>query len=248
MGIKKEKWMTKMRISNNMKTWKIALVAAAALSALAVGATSAQAGDMSGYVSVTSAYMSRGTEQNVNHDPAIRGGVNWSNEDGYYVNAFASTMDFGEGSTQELDFFAGKKWTVGKATVDLGVASINYPNNHLPWNFVEYDLKVDHPVGKGNVGAWIGYTDSYFNIFGQGLWTEVHGSYPLTDKLSVSGALANQALKNDFDYRTYNIGATYAVTPNVAVDLRYSDTDAHNLDPIWGTYDGRFSATATLSF
>lgn len=223
---------------------KLALLAAVA----ALFATPAFAGPISGFVDVTSRYVSRGTDQNTNGNPAIQGGLTYTTATGFYATAFASTMNFGEGTTKELDFFAGKKTTFGKTTVDVSVASINYPDNKLPWNFVEYDVKVDHPVGKGSVGAWIGYTDHYFNIFGQGLWTEVHGSYPLTDKLSVSGAVANQALKNNYDYRTWNVGATYMVTPTISADLRYSNTDRHDLDPIFNTYGQRVSATFTKSF
>lgn len=223
---------------------KLALFAAVA----ALFATPAFAGDVSGFASITSRYVSRGTDQNVYGNPALQGGVTYTTENGFYATAFASTMNFGEGTTKELDFFVGKKTTFGKTTVDLSVASINYPDNKLPWNFVEYDIKVDHPVGKGNVGIWVGYTEHYFNIFGEGWWTEAHASYPLTDKLSVSGAVANQALKNDFDYRTWNVGATYMVTPTISADVRYSNTDRHDLDPIFGTYGERVSVTLTKAF
>lgn len=231
---------------------KLALLAAAALLAVATPA----AAEVSGFVSVTSNYMSRGTEQNVYHKPAVQGGVNWSNDQGFYANVFASTMNFGEtgfgisdrNTKLELDYFAGKKTQVGKATVDVGVAVINYPSNHAKWNFVEYDLKVDHPVGKGNVGVWLGYTEHYFATYGAGIWTEVHGSYPVTDKITVSGAVANQDLRNDFDYRTWNVGATYAVTPTISFDVRYSDTDRHDLDPVFDSYGEQVSFTVTKSF
>jgi uncharacterized protein (TIGR02001 family) len=223
-----------------------------ALSALAFPA----AAEVSGYVTATNHYMSRGTEQNVYGHPAVQGGVNWSNDRGFYFNVFASTMNFGEvgwgisdvNTTKELDFFGGKKTTFGKTVVDVGFASINYPGNHAEWNFVEYDLKIDHPVGKGNIGAWIGYTDRYFALYGPGLWTEVHGSYPVTEKLSASVSVANQALENDFDYRTWNVGATYMVTPSIALDVRYWDTDRHDLDPIFDSYGEKVAVSLTKSF
>ncbi|AXQ69926.1 hypothetical protein HOU03_gp342 [Caulobacter phage CcrSC] len=217
-----------------------------ALLASAIVST-AQAGDLAGSVSLTSAYISRGTDQNVLNGAALQGFVTYSHGP-FYVSAFASSMNYGEGTTKELDFFGGVRKSAGPWTVDLGFANINYPDNHTPLNFVEYDLKVDRAIGKGNVGVWLGYTDAYFNTYGQGVWTEAHASYPITQSVSISGAVANQDLPNNFDYRTWNIGLTKAFAGGVSADLRYSDTDRHDLDPRWNTYGARTSLTLTKSF
>ncbi len=224
------------------------LICAAALSLLA--AVPALAGDLSGSATITSNYISRGTAQNVDGGggPAVQGSLTYTTDTNLYATVFASTMDFGEGTTKELDFFVGYRPTIGDYTVDLSVASINYPNNHTEWNFVEYGVKIDRPVGKGSAGVWVGYAPKYFAVFGPGWWTEAHASYPVTDKLTVSGAVANQALKNNFDYRTWNIGATYAVTPNLFFDVRYADTDRLDLDPIYDTYDDSVSVSLTATF
>lgn len=189
-----------------------------------------------------------GTAQNVYDNPSLQGGLTYTIASGFYAATFASTINFGEGLKEELDFFAGKKWPVKQTTVDLSVASINYPNSPTPINFVEYDLKLDHPLGKGNVGAWFGYTEHFFNVYGVGYWTEAHASRPLTDRLSVSGSIASQALPNHFDYRSFNVGATYQLTSHYGGDLQYSNTDRHDLDPVFKTYNGQFSATVTASF
>jgi uncharacterized protein (TIGR02001 family) len=224
------------------------LIAALAATTSLVLSSTAAAGTLTGFADATSNYISRGTAQDVHGRPALQAGATYQTQNGWYATTFASTMNFGEGTTKELDFFAGKKTTFGATTVDVGLASINYPANHLPWNFVEYDIKVDHPLGKGNVGAWVGYTDHYFNIYGRSVWTEVHASYPVTAKITVSGAAANQYVPHDFDYRTWNIGATYSVTPTVSLDARYSDTDRHDLDPVFGTYGSQLSVTLTKTF
>lgn len=232
---------------------KTSLIAFAAL----LCATPAAA-EVSGFIGVTSHYMSRGTDQNVKDRPDIQGGITYTSDAGYYATVFASTMNFGEtayaavpeDTTKELDFFIGKKTQVGKTTVDVGIASINYPDNHMPWNFVEYYLKAERPVGDNgaSIGGMIGYTNHYFSVYGQGVWLETHGSYPITDKTTLSASVAHQSLPNDFDYSTWNIGATYAVLPDVFVDVRYSDTDGHDLDPIFRTYDAEVSVTLTKVF
>ena len=230
---------------------KIAFIAAL----VALSATAAHAGETSGWVGVTSNYISRGTAQNVYGNPSVQASATYTDK-GYYATVFASTMNFGEtgfgiadkNTTKELDFFVGKKTTVGKTTVDFSVASINYPDNHAKWNFVEYGVRLDRSFGKAQAGVWVGYTDQYFANYGQGIWTEAHGSYPITDKLFVSGAVANQDLPNNFDYRTWNVGAIYSVTPTVSVDVRYSDTDRHDLDPVFDSYGSAVAVTITKGF
>lgn len=212
-----------------------------------LAASPALAGELSGSVSLASAYISRGTDQNVYNGAAVQGFVSYVHGP-FYVSSFASTMNYGEGSTKELDFFGGVRKSVGPWSFDAGFANINYPDNHTPLNFVEYDLKIDRAIGKGSVGVWLGYTDAYFNTYGEGVWSEVHASHPLTDKLSISGSVANQDLPNNFDYNTWNLGVTYAAAKDISVDLRYSDTDRHDLDPRWNTYGARTALVLTRSF
>jgi len=210
-------------------------------------ATSVQASDLSGSVAWTSNYMARGTEQNVYHNPSVQGFVTYT-KNGFYASVFAASMNYGEGSTFELDYFGGYRKTIKDWTVDVGFASINYPGSPNNWEFVEYDIKVDRPLGKGSIGAWVGYTDAYFYSYGKGLWTEIHGSYPVHEKVSVSGAIGNQDLENGFAYSTYNIGATWSATPTFLVDVRFSDTNKHELDPWFHTYSDRVSVTLTKLF
>lgn len=232
-----------------MKTVVMAAVAA-------LLASPAFAGELSGAIGVTSNYVSRGTQQDVNDEPDVFGTLTYRTQTGYYATVFASTMNYSEtsygaakDSTKELDFFVGKSTQVGKTTVDVGLASINYPDNSVQWNFVEYYAKIDRPItDKVNGGVWLGYTNHYFGTYGTGIWTEAHASYAATPKLTISGAAANQQLDNDFDYRTWNVGATYAVRDNLYVDIRYSDTDGHDLDPLFSTYDAQTSVTLTATF
>jgi uncharacterized protein (TIGR02001 family) len=215
--------------------------------ALFLTTTSAHAVEVGYTAAVASRYVSRGTDQNVNGDPALELGVNVS-KGNFYFNTFAANMNFGEGTKKELDFFAGYKPTIKNTTLTFQVASINYPMNHSAWNFVEYEFGADHSLGKGSVGAFVGYTDSYFAVYGPGTWTEVHASYPLTNKIGVSASFGHQALRNNFDYNTWNVGATYAMNKHLSLDVRYSDTDRHDLDPIYNTYGNRLAMVLTASF
>ncbi|OYW80643.1 MAG: hypothetical protein B7Z26_06160 [Asticcacaulis sp. 32-58-5] len=66
----------------------------------------------------------------------------------------------------------------------------------------------------------------------------MNGAYPLTDKISVSGAYGDYG-----NYNTWNLGGSYALTGAVALDLRYHDTDVET--PI---SDERVALTLKLAF
>jgi hypothetical protein len=73
----------------------------------------------------------------------------------------------------------------------------------------------------------------------------VNASVPVSKKISVSGAVAYQYIKRDIDYSTWNVGATYSITPTLSVDARYYGTD---WKPIGNRYiDGIYRDRAVLT-
>jgi uncharacterized protein (TIGR02001 family) len=188
------------------------LLAAVAFAAVSAGA--AHAGDFTYNLDVTSDYVFRGVSQ-TNAKPAVQGGIDYA-KGLFYAGTWASSVDFANG--YELDLYAGVKPTVGKTSFDFGV--ITYQYGEKGFNTTELKAAVSHPLGKGTIGA------AYFNNvdFGSTFYYEVNGSYPLTDKLSVSGAVGEQDLSG-IKYSTGNIGLTYALTPKWSLDARYSDTN-----------------------
>jgi predicted porin len=95
----------------------------------------------------------------------------------------------------------------------------------------ELKAAVNHTMGKGTIGAAMylpteSLEDPYY---------EVNASYPLTDKLTLSGAVGNYEsgaysytdgagkLINATGYTTENIGVTYALTQKLGLDLRWTN-------------------------
>lgn len=187
-------------------------LAAVAVAALTAGA--AHAGDVTYNLDVTSDYVFRGFSQ-TNAKPAVQGGIDYA-KGLFYAGTWASTVDFANG--YELDLYAGVRPTLGKTSFDFG--AITYQYGEKGFNTTELKAAVSHPFYKGTIGA------AYFNNvgFGSTFYYEVNGSYPLTDKLSVSGAVGEQDLTG-IKYSTGNIGLTYAITPMWSLDARYSDTN-----------------------
>ena len=52
-------------------------------------------------------------------------------------------------------------------------------------------------------------------------------------------------MSSDLDYTTWNLGAAYQLTPNLALDVRYHDTDQHGFGDGYGA---RAAATLKAAF
>ena len=57
--------------------------------------------------------------------------------------------------------------------------------------------------------------------------------------------MGRQFVSSDFDYTTWNVGAAYALTDTLAIDLRYHDTDEHDFGQI---YESRAVASLKATF
>lgn len=223
------------------------LAASAAVLLLSV-ASAAAAQDVTYNVGVTSDYVTRGTSQ-TNHDAAVSGGVDLTYDSGFYVGAWASEVDFGDGTDAEIDFYAGYRTEAAGFGLDFGVASYNYTNAPTNLNMVEGLVTLTRPVGPLATTVEIAYSPDYFNLGTQSLWTEARASLPLAERLTLSGSVGYQYIENEAlfpSYSTYNVGVGYALTPNLAVDVRYTDND---LPASAGFFaDDSFSVGLTASF
>ena len=196
-----------------MKKMLLAATAIAALVAGSASATEFAGGTISYNVAATSDYVFRGFTQ-TDGDPAIQGGIDYSHGL-FYAGGWASNVDFAD---YELDLYAGIKPVYKDFTFDLGAVYYNYNDDSL--DSTEVKAAVSHPFYKGTIGAAY-----FYNVdFDDTEYYEINGSYPLTSKLSVSGALGEQKLSG-VKYTTENLGLTYAITPVFSVDVRASDTN-----------------------
>lgn len=230
-----------------MKSMKIALAAAAATVALA-GAASAQELKLSYNLGVTSDYVFRGVSQ-TQEDPAIQGGIDLSSGI-VYAGVWASNVDFGaDDPTAEVDFYAGIKPTVGDTSLDFGVLYYGYVDDKglTPgsYSYTEFKAAASRAFGPATLGAAVYYSPEYPGKGGGATYFEVNGAVPVAEKLTLSGALGRQTIKNYGDYNTWNVGLAYALTDKLSADLRYHDTDEHNYGKI---YDSRIVVGLKAAF
>ncbi|AWM77903.1 TorF family putative porin [Phenylobacterium parvum] len=219
----------------------IKLAAFAATAALALG-TAAQAQDKPEFsfnVGVASDYVFRGFSQ-TDSKPQVYGGADVGIGI-FYAGTWLSNVDFGDSTDMEYDLYAGFKPTLGPVSLDVGIVRYGYTNQSdgADLDFWEGKVAGSVPAGKGTIGAAVYYTPENFNQTGKATYVELNGSMPVTDKLSVSGAVGHQSLEGPLDYETWNLGVGYAINDVFGVDLRYWDTNVEKSDDPFKVSSGR---------
>ena len=230
-----------------MKAMKIALAAATATVALS-GAAMAEELKLSYNLGVTSDYVFRGVSQ-TKEDPAVQGGIDLSSGI-VYAGVWASNVDFGaDDPTAEIDLYAGIKPTVGDTSFDFGVLYYGYVEDKglTPGQFGYFEAKgaVSKAFGPATLGAAVYWSPEYPGKGGNSVYVEANAAMPVAEKLTFSGAVGHQDIDNYKSYNTWNLGLSYALTDKLTADLRYHDTDEHNLGKI---YDSRVVVSLKAAF
>lgn len=190
-------------------------------------------------------YVFRGVSP-TGEDPQLFGGADVSTGL-FYGGAWVSNVDFGDGTDAEFDLYAGFTPTVGAVSLDLGVLYYGYVGapSGADYDYFEFQTKGSVPVGPATLGAGVYYVpDSYAHV-DHSIYYELTGEYAVGEKLSFSAALGRQAFDGPGDYTTWNVGAGYALTDNLGLDLRYHDTDKHSFGK---TYDSRVVLSLEVTF
>lgn len=214
-----------------MKAIKLALLGAAAALAMG-GAAHAQEEDagpvsLSFNIGAATEYVFRGISQ-TDEDPQIFGGVDATIGSIGYAGVWVSNVDFNNGTELEFDLYGGIKPTLGAATLDIGVIYYGYTNQPTGPNedYWEGKLAISAPAGPATLGAAVYYSPEFFGETGNATYLEANAAMPLGESnFSVSGAVGRQWVEVGVDYTTWNVGLGFALTDNVALDLRYWDTD-----------------------
>ena len=129
-------------------------------------------------VGVVSQYRYRGLAQTRGY-PALQGGVDYSNANGVYLGAWASTIRWiGDSSSTtdnvavdgkvELDLYGGYKFENSGVTYDVGFLRYQYLNNTLSkYSSAYVNANTNEVYGAATVGAYtFKYSKAVSNLFG----------------------------------------------------------------------------------
>jgi uncharacterized protein (TIGR02001 family) len=202
------------------------LLAAAVLATLP---TASFAAGFNWNATLASDYIYRGIDQN-DDQPAIQLGAGYGFENGLYVGAWGSNVDFGDGTDTEIDTFIGWAGEVGDSTsLDVQLVRYNYLNEPAGTDYAYNELITKLGVGE-NLTLTLGYTNDYVNSDETSLYYAANGSWGFAGDYTFNAGLGyttiGGSLENFFDY---SVGVSRAFGP-ATVTLSYVGSDGNAED------------------
>ena len=196
---------------------------------------------------VASDYVFRGVSQ-TEEDVAVSAGLDLTNGP-FYAGAWASNVSFaGDDDTGiEADLYTGVRPEFAGFNWDFGVVGYLYDEpGALDYDSVELKAAASRAVGPATVGAAVYWSPDFFGATeDEATYVEANAAFSPADRWTVSGALGRQFVSSDLDYTTWNLGAAFALTDTLAIDVRYHDTDEHDFGDAYG---GRAVASLKATF
>ncbi|WP_292224358.1 TorF family putative porin [Brevundimonas sp.] len=221
----------------------VLLAASAVTAAFAMfGAAPVFASDVAFNIGATNNYVFRGLTQ-TDEKFAVQGGLDFATDGGFYAGAWASNVDFKDGTDAEIDLYGGYRTEAAGFAWDVGVIAYTYVGAPSGVSYNNYEVKVgaSRAFGPATIGATLYYSPDSWGVENESLYAELTGAYTVSDKISISGAVGRQTFDPGSDYTTWNAGGTYALTDKLGLDLRYYDTNLHG-------YDDAFVVSLKASF
>lgn len=189
-------------------------------------------GEFSGNVTLTSDYVFRGFTQ-TDGAPMIQGGFDYA-DDSFYVGTWASGVDFGDGTSTEIDVYAGWTPTVGAFDLDLGAIYYWYPDapDNPEQNFVEVYAGASTMIGESlEVGASLAYSPDFYLEVGDAFYWSASAGIPLGESFGLDATIGYSDFSdlNGADYTDWSLGLTTSVE-GFDLDFRYIGTDVDGND------------------
>jgi len=203
--------------------------ALALVMAMGTAGSAAADGDFSGNIALTSDYVYRGVTQ-TDGAPTIQGGLDYET-DSFYVGTWASGVDFGDGTSTEIDFYGGWTPSFKMFSFDIGAIYYAYPDapDEPEQNFLEVYAGVEAEFVDGwTVGASYAYSPEFYAETGAAGYTKLTSGYQFTDMV---GADVSAGFQDFYDrgqgdsYSDYSIGLGVSIPDWVDLDFRAITTE-----------------------
>lgn len=202
-----------------------------ALAASVVATPALAEGEWSGNVTLTSDYVFRGVTQ-TDGAPMIQGGFDFAS-DSFYIGTWASGVDFGDGTSTEIDVYAGWTPTVGVFDLDLGAIYYWYPDapDDPSQNFVEVYAGAGTTLGEFvDVGASVAYSPDFYLETGDAFYWSASAGIPLGESFGLDATVGYSDFQDaGGDYTDYSVGLTTSLE-GFDFDFRYIGTDIDGND------------------
>lgn len=235
-----------MSSSNLQAVRRIGALFTSAFAALLLVAGPAAADpEFEGQVGVASEYIGKGIGKS-------NGEIAWSGEfeviqGDFHAGVFVSTAELSQGADSEIVTTVGWAPEVAGFELDLAVVNRDLPGTAagIDSNYWEYQADVSRSVGPVSGRVRVNYTPDGFAGTREAWWVEAQAAYKISGKTKASVAVGSRRAHGGADYTAWNVGVKHKLTDAVAVDVRWYDTDEHDLGD---SYEGRLVGALTFAF
>lgn len=212
--------------------------------ATAVGGTAHAADPVSVQLGVASQYTGKGLGKS-NDEISVSGSVEVTHS-GFYASLFGATAELSQGSDAEILTTVGYRTAVGGYGLDLAVINRDLPGTRqgVDANYTEYQADASHKFGPVSTRLRVNYTADGFAATQEAWWVELQGGVALDANTKATAAIADRTADGGAEYTAWNVGVKRKLPHDLAVDLRWYDTDGHRFGD---SYEGRLVAALTLS-
>ena len=181
-----------------MKKLSVASSALAGIATLGALYASPAAAEVSMNVAAVSNYYFRGVTQTLD-GAAVQGGIDYEDASGFYVGAWSSNVDFGDGTSHEIDFYAGFAGDAGGVGYDVGYLYYAYPDAPEDIDFAEVYGELSYEAFAVGV-AVTANSDNDDGLFDTGdVYTYLSAGFPLSESISLGATAGFYAFTNDGD-------------------------------------------------
>ncbi|RZJ41907.1 MAG: hypothetical protein EON86_08555 [Brevundimonas sp.] len=196
-------------------------------------------------VGVTTDYVGKGISKSMG-DPAVSGQVEVT-QGAFHASVFASTAELSQGSDAEIITTVGWAPEAYGFDFDFAVLNRDLPGSRagVDANYWEYQADVSRSIGPVSGRVRVNYTPDGFASTEEAWWVEAQGAYKISPKTKASAAVATRRAHGGADYTAWNVGVKQKLTDAVSLDVRWYDTDEHDLGD---NYDGRLVGALTFAF
>jgi len=213
--------------------------------------------EVSANVSAASNYLFRGVTQ-TDGATAIQGGLDYEHASGFYAGGWGSNVDFGDGTSYELDLYAGYSGAVDDIGYDVGYVYYAYPDAPDSIDFGE----IYGELSYGIAALGFAYTANS-DASGEGLFVEgdiyyyLSASVPLQNDYSAGVTVGYYDFTDDgkvsvgeanYSHAAVNVTKDAGDFGSFGVNLEYADIDQSDALGSINSDDPRFWLGWSKSF
>lgn len=172
----------------------------------------------------------------------------WSSDDGlFYAGPQFETIRGSDGGRGEITLSAGLRPEVMGFELDLNVARKQRINVQPDADENGWELTADisRSIGPASGRLQVQHAPDAAGATESFTWVAFRAGWAFSPRLEATAEIGRRDQVNSIDYTGWNLGAAYALTDTLELDVRWHDTDA---DQPGEQYEGALVATLGYAF